>query len=647
MKKTRFIVICCLALLISLVCVALVGAQTLLVDDSHLTIEEGTGYVLGIPVKCTGAQLKPNFNFTVSNLADDSAVGTGLTINGGGTPLTVVVLGDVNGDGKLTSTDYVQIKKHFTKDITLKGASLRAADVTGDGAILSTDYLKIKRTFSGADNIYADMLITPGFNVTVQVDGTGGTAKLSGDKLVVTPDSGYRLSSLKADGHDVYISDGELSLHEVFGKNLVAKFAKIDTTVTASKVTPSTITNTFYNSEASQYGITWRTEGVGEPVLLYVKADGKTAEKADFTKAVEVTAYADLLMDLYKNHAAVFGLEPGTKYYYKVGDKTTGTYSDVYSITAREENPSKVTFFHMSDTQDEINRGTYWNEALKSAYALYPDAAFTLNTGDIVNNGADEQQWIDMMANTVEYTASNVVVPVSGNHEYWPSIIGTKTDCINSHYDVDVPNGQSTATGIYYSFDYGNIHFTILNTGDTNNGNVLGSEQLDWLKKDLAASKQKWKVVALHNPLYSPGKYGLDTKYNAVALALREQLNPILAQYKVDLVLNGHDHVYSQSYPIDGEGTILKQSEKTTVGDTTYYIKPQGTIHLESATAGAQNRGSLTTGRAFCARMDASMSGNSYYSAITVEGNQLTVQFYQVVVSTGTTKLLYSFGIMK
>ena len=645
MKKKLLIVTFCMVLLISLVCVSMSGAANILVDDSHLYIEETTNYVLGIPVKCTGAQLKSNFNFSISDIADDLAVGTGLSINAGGANLTVVVLGDVNGDGILTSTDYMQVKRHFSNMIDLQGAALRAADVTNDGAILSTDYLKIKRTFSGTEDIYAGMRINPGFNVTAKVDGTGGTAVLSKDKLIVTPDSGYRLSSLKADGHDVYVSNGELSLHEVFDKNLVAKFEKIEAAA-VSEVTPSTITNTFYNSDVTQYGVTWRTQGVGEPVLLYVKADGKTADQVDFTNAVEVTAYADMVMDLYKNHAAMFGLEPGTKYYYKVGDKVTGTYSAVCSITTREEKPSKVTFFHMSDTQDEENKGAYWNSALKNAYTLYPDGAFTLHTGDIVNNGGDEQQWTDMINNTSDYTGNNVVVPVSGNHDYWGSITEGKTDCLYSHFNIDIPDGQFTDSGIYYSFDYGDIHFVILNTGDTV-GASLSSEQFDWLKKDLAATKQKWKIVALHNPLYSPGKYGTDSSYNSMALGLRKQLNPIFSQYKVDMVLNGHDHVYSQSYPITAEGTVIKKGEKQTIGDTTYYVNPQGTVHLESGTAGAQHRGAFSAGREYSAKMMPTKAGCSYYSAITVEGNMLTVNFYEVDTQTDTSTLSQSFGIIK
>ncbi len=635
-----------LVLIISLACVSVTGAMTILVEDSHLILEDD--FILGIPEKCPGSLLKSNFHIDTSAVSDDEIVGTGLIINKG-LNLTAVVLGDVNGDGALTSADYLQIKGQFNGTIELTGAYYRAADINGDGEIRSADYLKIKRTFSGLDSIYEEMQIRPGFNVTAIVDGTGGTAYIEKQALIVKPDSGYRLSSLKADGHDVYVTNGALSLKDVVNKTVVAKFTKIEA-VTADQVTPASITNTFYNAKATQYGVTWRSEGVGEPVLKYIEAGENTADQADFTHAVEVTAYAEIAMGIYKNHAAMFELKPDTKYYYIVGDKATNTYSSVCSITTKEENPSKVTFFHMSDTQDETYWGTYWNAALKSAYTLYPDGAFTLNTGDITNNGGKEIQWTNMFSNTAEYTQNNVVMPVSGNHDYWGEIT-KQFHCVYSHFNIDLNKdwNQDGYFGIYYSFDYGDVHFAVLNTGDTmeTDDYDLTVEQVEWLKKDLKSTDKKWKIVALHNPLYSPGKYGSDDIYSRVAVALRKQLDPIFSEYGVDLVLNGHDHVYSQSYPITASGKTVKDGTKETINGISYYVKPQGTIHLESGTAGSQNRGVLTAGRIYSEKSDMTRAGNSYYSAITIENNKLTVNYYEVNVESGMETLKYSWGILK
>lgn len=55
-----------------------------------------------------------------------------------------IKLGDVNGDGKISSLDYVKVKNHIMKKSTLKGDALKAADMNGDGKISSVDYVKIK-----------------------------------------------------------------------------------------------------------------------------------------------------------------------------------------------------------------------------------------------------------------------------------------------------------------------------------------------------------------------------------------------------------------------------------------------------------------------------------------------------------------------
>ena len=55
----------------------------------------------------------------------------------------------------------------------------------------------------------------------------------------------------------------------------------------------------------------------------------------------------------------------------------------------------------------------------------------------------------------------------------------------------------------------------------------------------------------MHNPMYSVGKRGSDPGKKSVALSLAEQLNGLFAKYKVDIVLQGHDHMVSRTYPLD------------------------------------------------------------------------------------------------
>lgn len=69
--------------------------------------------------------------------------------------LTVVVKGDVNGDGKISTNDYIKIKKSFLGQLTLEGEWFEAGDVNGDGKINTNDYVKIKKHFSKVINLFA------------------------------------------------------------------------------------------------------------------------------------------------------------------------------------------------------------------------------------------------------------------------------------------------------------------------------------------------------------------------------------------------------------------------------------------------------------------------------------------------------------
>lgn len=68
--------------------------------------------------------------------------------------LTVVLKGDIDGDGKITTTDYIKVRRKFAGSLTIEGIFLDAADVNSDGKISTLDYLLIKKHVGGKANIY-------------------------------------------------------------------------------------------------------------------------------------------------------------------------------------------------------------------------------------------------------------------------------------------------------------------------------------------------------------------------------------------------------------------------------------------------------------------------------------------------------------
>jgi calcineurin-like phosphoesterase family protein len=83
----------------------------------------------------------------------------------------------------------------------------------------------------------------------------------------------------------------------------------------------------------------------------------------------------------------------------------------------------------------------------------------------------------------------------------------------------------------------GDVRFFVLDS------NYVDKVQLEWIEKELASSKSKWKVCYFHHPLYSSGgRHGSD-------IELRKVLEPLFIKYGVSLVLSGHDHFYERIKP--------------------------------------------------------------------------------------------------
>ena len=120
-----------------------------LVEDSPFVIDGGFIYI-GTDMLISGIEEQFKGEVTVSGN------GTGATITAGGETLTIVVLGDITGDGVIDSKDYLMAKRAVLNTIELTEAQLRAVLVSGDSEPTAKDYLMIKRHFLGTYDIFAN-----------------------------------------------------------------------------------------------------------------------------------------------------------------------------------------------------------------------------------------------------------------------------------------------------------------------------------------------------------------------------------------------------------------------------------------------------------------------------------------------------------
>ncbi len=90
-----------------------------------------------------------------TKITEDSNLATGYILKDltNNKQYTVVVMGDVNGDGKISSSDYVRIKNKLREKVTLDEFQNKASDANFDGKITSADYVKVKNVLRGKTTI--------------------------------------------------------------------------------------------------------------------------------------------------------------------------------------------------------------------------------------------------------------------------------------------------------------------------------------------------------------------------------------------------------------------------------------------------------------------------------------------------------------
>jgi hypothetical protein len=181
---------------------------------------------------------------------------------------------------------------------------------------------------------------------------------------------------------------------------------------------------------------------------------------------------------------------------------------------------------------------------------LLPQApAFLLHTGDLTHLAKPEE--FDTVAQLLKGVKAEKVLYVPGEHDF---------DGEDNKLYLERFGKGTLGTG-WHSFDYKGVHFLGLvnvanaKSGSPNGLGVLGPEQLDWLKKDVAGLTDSTPVVVFaHVPLWAVyEKWGWGTKDAEQALALLKRFGSVT-------VLNGHIHQVMQKT----EGKVVFHTARST-----------------------------------------------------------------------------------
>lgn len=313
--------------------------------------------------------------------------------------------------------------------------------------------------------------------------------------------------------------------------------------------------------------IRWRTNILCSTAVLY----GSAPDSLNYT-----------LMDsanVIDHEMRLTGLNPDTRYYYAVSDGINilqGDSNNYFNTAPVKGMPKHVRIWSMGDTGiNTIDQNNVRDAFLNFNDSLPIDLLYML--GDNAYYSGTDQEYQDaFFQNHYEDILKNIpVFSVAGNHENYTANAIAQT---GPYYDIftfpkngecgGVPSGSEA----YYSFDYSNIHFIAL---ETNTLSLLqpGSDMLNWLQNDIAATQQKWKIVVFHNSPYTKGGHNSDTETDLILI--RQNIMPVLDQNKVDLVLCGHNHVYERSYFMNGHYGLSSTFDSTMVVDSSFGELPQ------------------------------------------------------------------------
>ncbi|MGD0774862.1 MAG: metallophosphoesterase [Candidatus Solibacter sp.] len=260
---------------------------------------------------------------------------------------------------------------------------------------------------------------------------------------------------------------------------------------------------------------------VGGPYVVNATSRGATVAwivASDTVTYQAAGAAAKTSPALKVEHSGLSGLQPNTRYDYEVA-----AGKGWFKTPPSGVEPFRFVLYGDVRTRHDVHRRVI-AAILKSGV---PD--LVLHTGDLVENGKDSALWATFFDIERELLRQTSFFPSLGNHE-------RNAQEFYDFFQTRLP---------YYSFNWGNAHFTVI---DSDLPNVSSSkiardafwaQQTAWLEEDLAANqKADYRFVVAHHPPFTAVERRQGDNPHMTALT------PMFEKYHVTAGLFGHDHNY-------------------------------------------------------------------------------------------------------
>lgn len=376
---------------------------------------------------------------------------------------------------------------------------------------------------------------------------------------------------------------------------------------------PDRIFLSFSGDPATSRAVTWRTStDITQAVAQIAPA---SADPMFSNSAVEIPAATELA-DLNAHprntqgtvsyHSVVFeDLKPDTLYAYRVG--TEGHWSEWIQFRTAKTETAPFSFVYFGDAQNDIL--SKWSRVIRMSYQKAPDASFAIHAGDLVNNGHFDNEWAEWFKAGGWIHAQRTGIPVIGNHEIrpFPALDNKKTLSLVWRPQFTLPEEPGLPDALretVYTVDYQGVRIIVLNSL------VEVEAQADYLRQQLQRPGAKWTVLTSHYSIFSPRP---KRDYPSSRLWL-----PIIEEFGVDLVLQGHDHLYARGH----------QPVRTSTGEFSDSFQ---TLFVTSVSGKKQYKVSQEVMSSYTAKgynSDVTAEQKQFFQVIDVDGDSLTYTAY-------------------
>lgn len=307
-------------------------------------------------------------------------------------------------------------------------------------------------------------------------------------------------------------------------------------------------------SSETEVRINWMTDKTGSYQVEYadVWSDLQIKESdnfpEDWAKRVPMSETQIENREWYLNKAVLSRLKPGARYVFRITGTGNNDTSEVMEFTV--PGPKRFSSLVLGDPQlgsyGQDDR-TLWSASLEAAEQWIPKADMVIVLGDQVDGVGSEEQVLETFwyYRTPRQLKERPWIMIRGNHE----AAGSAEKFFNQQF---LETGKKEGEDSFLT-----CQDTLILKLDSNNTDMEYHQQ--FIAETVKEHPRKWNIVLMHHSPYSQGTHREDENIKH----MREELGPLFEEVNIDLVLSGHDHIYSRTTPQGGNTVYVTMGSST------------------------------------------------------------------------------------